>query len=67
MGSMGVHPRFAHLVLRASALKATEVGAVLAALLSEKDLMSKGGGGERPKVDINSRLRILGEGGQLLF
>ena len=35
----GVHPRFAHMVLRGAELEAPELAALLAALLSERDIL----------------------------
>jgi ATP-dependent helicase HrpB len=62
MAGMGVHPRFAHLVLRAREMGCPELGCVVASLLSERDLL-RGSGGGSPSADIALRLSALaGEG-----
>ncbi len=63
MARIGVHPRLAHMLLRARALGLLRLAGQLAALLSERDLLR--GGGARDG-DIRTRLEILrGEGGHL--
>ena len=57
MARLGVHPRFAHLVLRARDLGCAELGCVLASLLSERDVLRGGTGGAG--ADINARLDAL--------
>lgn len=48
MARLGVHPRFAHLVLRGGEdLAAPELSALLAALLSERDIFRGGDGGNK--------------------
>lgn len=72
MATLPAHPRFAHMILRAQQLGAAELGCVLAALLSERDLFrgtsssaSGGGGGSHGGADLTARLRVLaGAGGQ---
>ncbi len=61
MSRPGVHPRLAHMLLRAVDLRSLPLAADLAALLSERDLL-RGAGGSKD-VDIRSRLEIVrGEG-----
>ncbi|HVW68379.1 MAG TPA: ATP-dependent helicase HrpB [Steroidobacteraceae bacterium] len=60
MASIGVHPRFAHMLLRARAIGRLPLAADLAALLSERDLLR--GVGTRD-ADIRTRIEIMrGEG-----
>ena len=62
MARLGVHPRLAHMLLRARALGAVPLAAELAALLSERDLLR---GGPARDADIRTRLELLrGEGGR---
>ena len=56
----GVHPRFAHMVLRGEALGAPELAAVLAAVLSERDVLRGSTDGART-ADLAVRLRYLAE------
>jgi ATP-dependent helicase HrpB len=51
MASIGVHPRFAHMLLRARVMKRLALAADLAALLSERDLL-------RGALDADIRTRI---------
>jgi ATP-dependent helicase HrpB len=61
MARLSVHPRLAHMLLRACALGCLALGADLAALLSERDLL-RASGGQRD-ADIRSRLDVVrGEG-----
>jgi ATP-dependent helicase HrpB len=61
MASIGVHPRFAHMLLRARAMGRLPLAADLAALLSERDLL-RGAAGARD-ADIRTRIEIMrGEG-----
>ncbi|HKD55661.1 MAG TPA: ATP-dependent helicase HrpB [Steroidobacteraceae bacterium] len=61
MATLGVHPRLAHMLLRARALDALPLAAQLGALLSERDLL-RGGDASRD-ADIHTRLDVLrGEG-----
>ena len=55
MARLAVHPRLAHMLLRARALEAVPLAADLAALLSERDLLR---GGARD-ADLRTRLDIL--------
>ena len=63
MARLGVHPRLAHMLLRARAFGSLPLAADLAALLSERDLLRGPAGGR--DADIRSRLEILrgGDGG----
>src|SRR5246127_4799320 len=61
MAGIGVHPRFAHMLLRARAMGRLPLAADLAALLSERDLL-RGASGTRD-ADIRTRIEIMrGEG-----
>jgi ATP-dependent helicase HrpB len=57
MASLSVHPRLAHMLLRARALARVPLAAILAALLSERDLV-RGVAGARD-TDIRSRIDII--------
>ena len=57
MARLSVHPRLAHMLLRARALGQVLLAAQLAALLSERDLL-RGGAGARD-ADVRARLEIL--------
>ena len=57
IAALPVHPRLAHMLVRAAALGRAPLAAMLAALLSERDLL-RGGAGVRD-TDIRSRLEIL--------
>jgi ATP-dependent helicase HrpB len=57
MAQLGVHPRLAHMLLRARALGAMATAADLAALLSERDLL-RGAPGSRD-TDVRSRLDVF--------
>jgi ATP-dependent helicase HrpB len=62
MASLSVHPRLAHMLLRGNELACAPLAAMLAALLSERDLL-RGAAGARD-TDIRSRVDILlGVGG----
>ena len=62
MGSLSIHPRLAHMLLSSRALSLVPLAAMLAAVLSERDLL-RGGPGARD-TDIRSRLDIMmGEDG----
>jgi ATP-dependent helicase HrpB len=61
MASIGVHPRFAHMVLKARAMGRSPLAADLAALLGERDLL-RGASGARD-ADIRTRIEVMrGEG-----
>ncbi|HVH83431.1 MAG TPA: ATP-dependent helicase HrpB, partial [Steroidobacteraceae bacterium] len=61
MARLGVHPRLAHLLLRARELGCLPLGAQLAALLSERDLLRGPAAGA--DADIRTRLELVrGEG-----
>jgi ATP-dependent helicase HrpB len=51
---LGLHPRLAHMVIRARAMGLGQLGAELAALLEERDLQGSGSG-----ADLHERLRLL--------
>jgi ATP-dependent helicase HrpB len=57
MAQLGVHPRLAHMLLRARALGSVELAADFAALLSERDLL-RGAPGARD-ADVRTRLDAL--------
>ncbi len=57
MATFGVHPRLAHMLLRARDLGALPMASDFAALLSERDLL-RGAGGSRD-ADVRSRLDIF--------
>jgi ATP-dependent helicase HrpB len=57
MATLGVHPRLAHMLLRARELGALPMAADFAALLSERDLL-RGAAGSRD-ADIRSRLDVF--------
>jgi ATP-dependent helicase HrpB len=61
MASIGVHPRFAHMLLRARRMGRLPLAADLAALLGERDLL-RGASGARD-ADIRTRIEVIrGEG-----
>jgi ATP-dependent helicase HrpB len=60
MGSLSVHPRLAHMLLCARALSLVPLAAVLAALLSERDLL-RGSPGARD-TDVRSRIDLMMSG-----
>ena len=61
MVSIGVHPRFAHMLLKARAMGRLPLAADLAALLGERDLL-RGASGARD-ADIRTRIEVMrGEG-----
>lgn len=55
MAALPLHPRLAHLVLRASELGLGAAGAALAALLEERDLFGDGA----PDADVRHRLETI--------
>ncbi len=59
MANLGVHPRLAHMLLRAAQLGCVPLAADLAAILSERDLL-RGIQGVRD-ADIRTRLEILAD------
>ncbi|MGH8137065.1 MAG: ATP-dependent helicase HrpB [Steroidobacteraceae bacterium] len=63
MSLLGVHPRLAHMVLRAAALDCLPLAADLAAVLSERDLLRNASAAR--DADIRSRLEIVGGEGTL--
>jgi ATP-dependent helicase HrpB len=61
MANIGVHPRLAHMLLRARAMGRLPLAADLAALLGERDLL-RGASGARD-ADIRTRIEVMrGEG-----
>ncbi len=63
MAGIGVHPRFAHMLLRARGMGRLALAADLAALLSERDLLRGAGTGAARDADIRTRIEIMrGEG-----
>jgi ATP-dependent helicase HrpB len=61
MARLSVHPRLAHMLLRAADLRSLPLAADLAALLSERDLLRSAGGSR--DSDMRSRLEVVrGEG-----
>ncbi|HKJ08192.1 MAG TPA: ATP-dependent helicase C-terminal domain-containing protein, partial [Gammaproteobacteria bacterium] len=57
MAELAMHPRLAHMVLAAESLKRGALGCELAALLSERDLLS----GRERSADLRRRLDMLRE------
>jgi ATP-dependent helicase HrpB len=57
MARLAVHPRLAHMLLRAQELGAVPLAAQLAALLSERDLLR--GTGQAHDADVRTRLEIM--------
>ncbi len=57
MARLGVHPRLAHLLLRARELGRSTLGTQLAALLSERDLVRGGAAGS--DADLRTRLALV--------
>jgi ATP-dependent helicase HrpB len=61
MANIGVHPRFAHMLLKARSMGRLPLAADLAALLGERDLL-RGAAGARD-ADIRTRIEVMrGEG-----
>lgn len=59
MAALPVHPRLAHMLIRAREQNATGIAADLAALLEERDVL-RGAGGP-PDADVRLRLEVLRE------
>ncbi len=57
MAALGVHPRLAHLVLRACSLGHARLGCEIAAVLSERDPLRGGAGA--PDPDLRTRVEAL--------
>ncbi|MFL6600452.1 MAG: ATP-dependent helicase HrpB [Steroidobacteraceae bacterium] len=57
MARLSVHPRLAHMLLRATDLRSLPLAADLAALLSERDLLRAAGGSR--DADVRSRLELV--------
>jgi ATP-dependent helicase HrpB len=57
MAELGTHPRLAHLLLRAAEANAAPLGALLAALLEERDVL-RGDGGP-PDADLTLRVDLV--------
>ena len=62
MARLPLHPRLASLVLGAAASGCAEDGVLLAALLSERDILSRDAAG-MPSADLDPRLRLLRRNG----
>ena len=60
MAGVGLHPRLAHMVLRAQALRLGRAATRLAALLGERDILPRGAG--LPEADVRTRLDALARG-----
>ena len=58
MARLAVHPRLAHMLLRARALGSLSLAAQLAALLSERDLL-RGSAAGAQDADVRTRLEML--------
>ncbi|MDE3153373.1 MAG: ATP-dependent helicase HrpB [Gemmatimonadota bacterium] len=64
MAELGTHPRLAHLLLRGAETGATELAAVVAALLDERDVLR--GEGAPPPADFTLRVdAVLGKPGSI--
>ncbi len=59
MAEAGLHPRLAHMILKAIPLGMGRLACELAALLSERDLFRAGPGGPRPDADLRLRVEAL--------
>jgi ATP-dependent helicase HrpB len=59
MADVGVHPRLAHLVLRGTARGEGALACDLAALLDERDILTRDAGPGRPPADLGLRLDAL--------
>jgi ATP-dependent RNA helicase HrpB len=57
MAGLGMHPRLAHLLLRSGELDSLPLGALLAALLSERDLLR--GVAAAEDADIRTRIELV--------
>jgi ATP-dependent helicase HrpB len=57
MAKLGLHPRLAHMLLRARDHGLTELACDLAALLGERDVLQREG--EAPDADLRLRLEVL--------
>ena len=57
MARLGLHPRLAHMMLRAREHGSVEVASLLAALLGERDILRTAGGESNP--DLRERLQLL--------
>jgi ATP-dependent helicase HrpB len=63
MAALGLHPRLAHMLLKARPLGLVKLAADLAALLSERDLLRAARGQD---TDVHTRLQVLyGRGGEV--
>lgn len=63
MARMGVHPRFAHMALVGAGHGAPELAALLASMLSEKDVLRSSRGDGPRSADVKLRLQALADGG----
>lgn len=64
MATLGVHPRFAHMALRGAAMGYAPLSAVVASMLSERDLL-RGSEAAAKTADIAVRLDMLAQQGVL--
>jgi ATP-dependent helicase HrpB len=62
MAALAVHPRLAHMLLKARDLGSVELAARLAALLSDRDILVRGG--EPRDADVRARLDLLRGSGE---
>jgi ATP-dependent helicase HrpB len=62
MQEFPAHPRLAHMLLKARELRAGQLAAALAALLSDRDLMRAGGAPRERDSDVRTRLDALQRG-----
>jgi ATP-dependent helicase HrpB len=56
---LALHPRLAHMILRAIPLELGLTACRVAALLNERDLLRGEGGAPAPEVDLRTRLELL--------
>ncbi|MFD2613108.1 ATP-dependent helicase HrpB [Paenibacillus gansuensis] len=61
MAALGMHPRLAHMVLRAEGLGLARIACDLAAMLGERDVAVRTGGRAKTDADLSSRLAMLQE------
>ncbi len=60
VAALGMHPRLAHMVVRAAGAGISEAGAELAALLADRDLLR--GQGRAPDPELHLRVELLRRG-----
>lgn len=59
MAALALHPRLAHMVLRATRQRRGATAATVAALLGDRDVARRPPGGELPDVDLRLRVEAL--------